>query len=127
MNSMIKYGLLAFISITIAVIFLKPILTHEHEYRVVVVNISERPVSNITISGAGIEPKNIGPIQVGNMQDYYFILPQDGQLSYTITQDKHQFDGIITPNIKKAEVGKRYIVIGEMYKVKVYDDYQGAY
>ncbi|MDH5256459.1 MAG: hypothetical protein OEX07_00575 [Gammaproteobacteria bacterium] len=127
MNHIVKYGLSVFVIIVISVIFLKPILTHENEYRVVIVNISERPVSSVIISGAGANTTQIGPLSVGNMQDYYFVPTQNAELTYTINQDKQSFSGIINNDLKKGDVGEIYVVIGEMHQVKIYDDYDTAY
>jgi len=100
---------------------------HENEYKVVIINTSERPVSSVTISGAGTKPNTIGPIRVGHMQDYFFIPPQDGELTYSIKQANQEFSGIINANLKKEEVGQKYIVVGELFKVKVFDEYDAAY
>lgn len=127
MNHIVKYGLSVFVVIVISVVFLKPILTHENEYRVVIVNISERPVSSVIISGAGANTTQIGPLSVGNMQDYYFVPTQNAELTYTINQDKQSFSGIINNDLKKGDVGEIYVVIGEMHQVKIYDDYDTAY
>ena len=126
-NNTIKYVVFVIIAITASFIFLKPIVTHESEYRVVVVNTSERPISSIIISGAGTNSSKIGPIRVGDMQDYYFTPTQDGALSYSIIQNKRELNGIINADLKKEEKGEIYVVIGEMHKIKIYDDYDAAY
>ena len=127
MNNTLKYVAFVIIAITASYIFLKPILSHDNEYRVVVVNTSERPISSIVVSGAGITSHTMGPIRVGDMQDHYFIPSENGELKYTITQDKQEFNGIINAELKKAETGDIYLVMGEMYKIKIHDDYHAAY
>jgi len=127
MNNILKYGVFVFVAVIASFFYLKPILQHEGEYRVVVVNTSERPVSHIEITGKGIDKRVIGPLHVGDMQDYYFIPSQDGDLLYSVSQDKQKFNGIIKANLKKNEEGKIYVVVGEMHQVKIYNEYDAAY
>ena len=127
MNHTVKYVVFVIAAITISFIFLKPIVLHEGEYKVVIVNTSERPVTSVVISGAGTNSDKIGPIKVGYMQDYFFVPTQNGPLHYRIVQNKQHLDGVIKADLKKAETGDIYLVIGEMQKIKIYDDYDTAY
>ncbi len=127
MSLTLKYVIFVVVIITASIIFLRPIIGHHKEYRVAIVNTSEHAINNIIISGAGANSDKIGPIKVGDMQDYYFIATQNGELTYTITQGSQTFNGIIRAGLQKDETGDVFVVMGEMHKIKIYDSYDSAY
>lgn len=113
---------LTIIVITIATIALKPIVKNELEYKVVIANTSEHIIKSVSIFGAGQDSGPIGPIKPGKQRHYIFIPEQDGSLEYLIHQNSKTIEGTVNANLKKGETGKVFVVIGEMYKVKVKDE-----
>jgi len=127
MNSIVKYSIAVLVTALVATVILIPIVTNADKYKVVIANTSERPITSLVISGGGIESPAIGPIAVGDFQDYLLTPLSDGELKYSIVQDKKNIKGVINPNIKKGEVGDIFIVVGELYKIKILDEYDAAY
>ncbi|HFD32547.1 MAG TPA: hypothetical protein ENJ28_07600 [Gammaproteobacteria bacterium] len=127
MNNMLKYSLFVVVTTIISVVILMPIVTHENEYKVVIVNASEHPISSVVISGAGVESNKLGPIKPGYLQDFIMTPLEDGALKYHMVQSGQQLNGIINKDLKKGDVGDIYVVMGELQKVKIYDEYEGAY
>lgn len=127
MNSTTKYVIFVIVAITVSFLFLKPIVTHKHEFKVVIVNTSEKPIANTTIYAEGMPPREMKTIRIGHMQDYIFLPAQSGPLRYSMTLGKRQFDGIINANLKKGETGDVYVVVGELQKIRVFDEYDSAY
>ncbi len=123
MNEMVKYLTIVLVLTITAYVFLKPIVTHENEYKVVIVNISNHDVSKVEIIGPGSNTFEMGTIREGHIQDYIFTPKQDGVLEYLIIQNDQSLRGIIESNLKKGDKGDIYVVVGERYKVKIYDEF----
>lgn len=127
MSSTTKYVIFVITAITLSFIFLKPIVNHENEYRVIVVNTSEQAISSATISAEGMPPKQFTSIRIGHIQDHIFLPAQTGPLTYSITLGTQQLDGIVKANLEKGETGNVYIVVGELHKIRILDEYDSAY
>jgi len=123
MNEMVKYIAIILVLTITAYIFLKPIVTHENEYKVVIVNISNHDISKVKITGPGTNSYEMGTIREGHIQDYIFAPAQDGELEYLITQNDQSLRGAINSNLKKGDKGDIYVVVGERYNVKIYDEF----
>ena len=122
--SIVKLGFIGMaLVIMVAIVMLKPIVLHEHEYKVIIVNTSEHAVNNVVLHGPESSSGNIGPIQVGKLQDYFFSPRKDGVLRYTILQNNKTLQGVVNNHLKKGDTGKKYLVIGELYKVRIYDEF----
>lgn len=123
MNKLNIYGFVLLVTVvTIATVALKPIITHENEYMVIVANTSEHVISSVVISGAGGNSGKLGPIQPGMLRHYIFTPSEDGVLEYLIIQSEHEIQGTINADLKKGDTGEIYVVIGEMYQVKIQDE-----
>jgi len=124
MNEMTKYITIVLVLTITAYIFLKPIVTNENEYKVVIVNISDYDISKVEITGPGDNAHEMGIIREGHIQDYIFIPEQDGALEYLITQNNQSLRGVINSSLKKDDKGDIFVVVGERYTVKVYDEFE---
>jgi len=122
-NQLVKFGLLVVVVIITAFVGLKPIVNHENEYRVIIANASEYPISSAIITGAGQNSGKIGPIKVGKINDFIFTANQDGALEYSIKQNDRELTGVINADLKKNQVGEIFVVLGEMYKVRIEDEF----
>jgi len=120
---MTKYLAALVVVIIASVVILKPIVMHENEYKVVVVNMSEYKISHVEITGPGTASRKMKAIKQGHIQDYIFIPEADGTLEYTITQNSQTLNGVIHDNLKKGETGDIYVVLGEMYQVNIHDEF----
>jgi len=127
MNIITKYIIFVVVTVIASFLFLKPIIYHDHEYRVVVVNASEMSIPSITITAAGMPPKTMGPIRAGYIQDYVFLPAQNGPLSYSMIQGKQTLNGTIKTELKKNETGDIFVVVGELFKVRILNEYDSAY
>ena len=123
MNATVKYSIFVVATIVISFFYLKPIVTHADEYKVVIVNTSEHPIVSAVITGAGTQSHKIGPIRVSEIQDYFFKPSEDGALTYTIIQNSKTMNGIINESLKRGSTGDVYVVVSELQKVRVYDEY----
>ena len=121
--SLVKFGLLVFAGLLIMFIVLKPIVYNEDKYKVVIVNASEHPITSATITGVGQNSGKIGPILVGKINDFIFIPEEDGVLEYSIKQNDRELTGVVNGALKKNDVGEIYVVVGEMYKVRIKENY----
>ncbi len=123
MDKLGKLGLIALaVIIVVSYIFVKPLVYNDNDYKVIIVNVSEHDISDVTLTGPGIDSgRAIGSILVGNLQDYVAVPNQDGVLKYRIMQNGHTLTGIVNNSLKKGEVGEIYVVIREMYKVEIHD------
>jgi len=121
--SLVKFGLLVFAGLLITFIVLKPIVYNEDKYKVVIVNASEHPISSAIITGVGQNSGKIGPILVGKINDFIFIPEEDGVLAYSIKQNDRELTGVINDTLKKNEVGEVFVVVGEMYKVSIKENF----
>lgn len=122
MDKIVKIGVVVFILvISIAVAYLKPIVMHEKEYKVVTVNLSEQPITSIIISGAGVDSGKIGPINPGQLHDFFFQPIENGSLEYSIMQNEREIKGVINDMLKIGDTGEIYVQVGEMFKVKIED------
>ncbi len=122
MNSFIKIGIVTFVIVLIfAIVLLKPIITSELEYKVVVVNTSEQTLSSVTILGAGENSGPIGPIEPGHKRHYIFTPQQAGQLEYSIVQHGKVVRGLIDEDLQAGESGEIFVILGELHKVKIQD------
>jgi len=125
MNKHIKIIIAAVLFFAISFIFvLKPMIFHENEYTVVFANRSEHIISSVVVSGAGENSDKLGPIQVGKIQDFIFIPKQDGVLKYTIVQNNREIKGVIEKDLKKGEVGEVFVLVNELYKIRVTKDFK---
>jgi len=123
MNLIPKYLAVLVVLIAASYFYLEPIVTHEDKYKVVIVNKSEYKISSVEITGPGENIHEMGIIKKTRIQDYIFEPEQDGSLEYFITQNGQEIRGTINNSLKKNEAGDIYVVLGERYKVKVYDEY----
>jgi len=120
---MLIFVSIVIVTITVAVIFLKPIIFHENEYKVVVVNMSEYPISHMTVSGAGEDSSRIGPINPGKYRHYIFTPKQNGKLEYLVVQNKRNLRGVINDNLQIGDVGEIFVIVKEMYKINVRSEF----
>jgi len=118
-NHLVRFGLVVLVGLLVTFVVLKPIVYNEDKYKVVIVNTSEHAITSATITGVGQDSGKIGPIQVGKVNDYIFTPEEDGVLEYTIKQNDRELKGVISSTLKKNDVGKIYVVVGEMYKVRI--------
>ena len=123
-NQLVKFGLLVAVVSFVAYLILKPIVYNEEQYKVVFVNISEHAISSAKISGSGQNFDEIGPIHVGMLNDFIFTPLQNGALKYTINQNGRELTGVIKDTLKKNEIGEIFVVVSEMYKVSVKDEFE---
>ena len=122
-NPLTKFGLLVLAGLLITFVALKPIVYNEDKYKVVIVNASEHPITSATITGVGQNSGKIGPILVGKINDFIFTPEEDGVLEYSINQNDRELTGIVNGALKKNDVGKIYVVVGEMYKVRIEENF----
>ena len=123
MTDLNKYLAVLITTIVAAVVILKPVVTNENEYKVVVVNVSEYPIANAMISGPGGKSYDMGTIQPGNIQDYIFKPEHEGVMEYTIKQNSQTLTGVINSELKKGDTGDIFVVLGEMYRVKIHEEF----
>lgn len=106
-----------------AVILLKPIVMNENEYRVVFANTSEHNITSVSIIGAGEHSGQVGPIKPGHIRHFIFTPKENGILEYVIIQHNQVFTGVINNDLHAGDTGEIFVVLGEMHKVKIYDEF----
>ncbi len=121
-NKLITLGILAFVVvIALATYFLKPIIFHENEYKVVFANTSEHNVTKVRIYGAGEDVQREGPIRPGHVRDFIFEPKQDGVLRYSIVQHGRELAGVVNANLHAGDTGEVFVVLGELSRVRIKD------
>jgi len=125
-NQLVKFGLVICIVAVVAYFVVEPIVYNKDEYRVVVVNTSEHPISSFTITGAGQNSGKIGPIHVGMLNEFTFTPNKNGVLEYLINQNGREFSGVVNDNLKVNDTGQIFVVVNEMYKIHIADEYASS-